>query len=574
MNINELMSMPLYKMREWMKEHYVDPRGYMKNQYWYCYMSECFKDLEFNEESEWRDIPTMVGFMSSRDTKSVLDDIKYNHFHTLQFSIAKISKYGECVIFTFEGSLEHTSKTLRCYDDYWSFILDKVTMNNNNDLCRCYVDGKDIINNSQLVGEFELHSGDYSDNWVKEKYSFELDEHYSLPFKDKPILSSLSKNKHSIKEFTDKLEKFSSKVSDIGNKVYYENKDIVNNTDFKKKCKSVHISPNEIFDLWIYLYVNNQDVTIDDIIGMIRLSESTENHILEYVSKCKAQQIRKDYNNKYSLNYYSYNHYRAYNLVPLFGKITYTNVVNYLGYIKKLDVTREYYNSLDTYKDTIKYAKTSYKVGYKILAQEFENKIRQAYEKIHNDILLARDEYLKSTKNLYNEIHEKYQGVNDSDVGIFETYEDIISNIEKDFEKTAVKLMRDLDSNYKKKETKNKEKVEKNYTEFKEHCKKLFDVSKDTDKLVYYSVHKSYDAPYEIFEGDDSLEDFISEDAIYDYEEKYGQGSFDEWMDKFYSLCPGGSSDYRSLGDSLYPGCKYIEYINRNLEFNEEDNVD
>ena len=61
----------------------------------------------------------------------------------------------------------------------------------------------------------------------------------------------------------------------------------------------------------------------------------------------------------------------------------------------------------------------------------------------------------------------------------------------------------------------------------------------------------------------------MDEDSIYDYEEKYGQGSFDEWIDKFEELRPSGPSDYHSFGSDLYPGCEYNLFVNRNLEFSE-----
>jgi hypothetical protein len=66
--------------------------------------------------------------------------------------------------------------------------------------------------------------------------------------------------------------------------------------------------------------------------------------------------------------------------------------------------------------------------------------------------------------------------------------------------------------------------------------------------------------------------DSLSDDVVYEYEEKYGQGSFDEWMEKFYELSPRVPSDWKSYGDELYPGCNYNNYITRDMEWEEVDN--
>ena len=89
--------------------------------------------------------------------------------------------------------------------------------------------------------------------------------------------------------------------------------------------------------------------------------------------------------------------------------------------------------------------------------------------------------------------------------------------------------------------------------------------------ILYFSVYKSFDAPHSISLRDDTL-DSLSDDVVYEYEEKYGQGSFDEWMEKFYELSPSVPSDWKSYGDELYPGCNYNNYITRDMEWEEVDN--
>ena len=143
-------------------------------------------------------------------------------------------------------------------------------------------------------------------------------------------------------------------------------------------------------------------------------------------------------------------------------------------------------------------------------------------------------------------------------------------------ERTAPILMKKIDPKHKLNITKKSNKSNKNKNddkEFLDHCKKLFDAAPGLEKIIYYSVHKAYDAPYEVYESDD-IDGYIDEDSIYDYEEKYGQGSFNEWFDKFEILRPSGPSDYHLIGQELYPGCCYNMFINRKLEYDEEDNVD
>ena len=89
------------------------------------------------------------------------------------------------------------------------------------------------------------------------------------------------------------------------------------------------------------------------------------------------------------------------------------------------------------------------------------------------------------------------------------------------------------------------------------------------DKIIYFEVHKCYDAPHEIYISEDVP--FIDEDSIYEYEEKYGQGSYDKWLNKFCELMPSQDTNISHYND-LYPGCRFYEYIDRNLEQGEEDN--
>lgn len=580
MTIDELFNMPICEMSEWLTKNYRDPKGYYKVDYWFTDIKECF-GVEFPEGCGWRIIPCMSTYRDKDN--SALDIIKTNYYDTLELAVAKVSKYGECLVYTLSGRFTYTDvkkkyengKKVMGFDYYidrqYSFVLEKITCEDADNKCRIYIDGPDVVNNSDLAVHFQLSkSGDYHDKWL-DQYEF-IDKFYSIGFNGKPIISSPNKNKHTLNEFANKLEKYAQKVQDIGAKAYNDNKNIINDSEFIKKCKSVHLKPQEIFDVWLTLYIENQSVTFDDVIGMMKLSESSEKLITEYVDKCKCQHINKDWNNKYSIT--SSGYYNCYHVCLLYGKRAYTDTHSFLGYLKDLNKTRELYKSLDTYKDTIKNAKSYYKDSYKLMAQMFESKLLDVYNEAYNKIEAIKDGYLEKSKEIYDDVHEKYPGVDDSDVGIFETDPDIVNNIYKAFETISIKLMKNIDSKYKATEIRsvsNKKNSNKNdEPRFLEHCKKLFDAVPDLDKIIYYSVGKAYDAPYEIYECD-NIEDSFSDDTIYDYEEKYGQGSFNDWFEEFEILRPCSPNDYKSLGNDLYPGCTLNLFINRNLEYDDEE---
>ena len=573
MTIDELFAMPICEMYDWMQQNYHDPIGrYDKSKsYWFCTINECFP-IEMPDGCGWRNVPM---WSSWRDGgKQPLMEIKYEHFHKLHFAVTKISKYGECVTFHFTGTFSGGDK--------WrnkgaTFILTGIDCNNNTykeELYRIYLDGPGVVNNSPIGVDYEPHYDDHKGEWLSEKYKF-LDKYPSVMYNvhnNYPIVKSVEKNKHSIKEYCDKLEAFAQKVQQFGKPAYDKYKDIVNDKDFIKKCKPAKISAQEIFDLWLALYIANQDVTFDDVIGMCRLSLSKEAHIKEYVKKCKCVVIEKNWNDRYTLTE-DFSSYHFHNLCLLYGKAEYTKTNSFVGYLKKLDKTRELYQSLDGYKDTVKNAKEFYRNNFTDIAKKFEDAIDAAHQKVVEDLKAAKIEYLNSVKNLYDKVHTDYPGVNDSDVGIYADIDNITDNINEAFDKTAAKLMRIVNPSYNRP-------VKKSYDdtddgefseEFKEHCKLLFDAAPELEKILYFSVYKSFDAPHSISLRDDTL-DGLSDDVVYEYEEKYGQGSFDEWMEKFYELSPRVPSDWKSYGDELYPGCNYNNYITRDMEWEEVDN--
>jgi hypothetical protein len=585
MTIDELFDMPILEMKEWLKKNYRDPQGYYKGDYWFTDIKECF-GVEFPECCGWRIVPCMSTYRD-KDT-SALDKIKKKYYDNLCFGVTKISKYGECLTYMLSGRFTYedtkkkyaNGKKFMGFDYYidrqYFFELESISSNDgygkDAEPSYIFIGGPNIVNNSEIGVHYQL-SNDYHDKWIN-KYPF-IDVNDFIVYKSKPTLRSVDKNKHTLNEYANKIEEYAKKVQEIGVQAYNDNKSIIDDSEFVKKCKTVHLKPKEIFDTWLALYIENQNVTFDDVIGMCRLSESKENIIKEYVTKCKCNFIVKDYADKWGITEHPY--YNCYHLCLLYGKNSYTNASGFYGYIKNLDKTREMYNSLDTYKDTLKYAKTAYQTNYKLMAQAFENKILDIYNEVIDKLEIVKNGYLEKSKEIYNDIHEKYPGVNDIDVGIFEDEPDIVNNIHKAFEKSAIMLMKKLDSKYKglehKKINVNKLKEKEDDTEFLNLCKKLFDASPKLKKIIYYSVHKAYDAPYEVYE-DDCIEEKFSDDTIYDYEEKYGENSFNDWLDEFERLRPADPSDYHSLGQELYPGCSYNMFINRNLEYNEEDNVD
>lgn len=554
MTIDELFSMPLSKMREWMMNHYHDPRGYYLDSYWFCSIYECF-DLEKDPNSNWRVVPVMSGYSYkggySNNYVTALDSIKRNYSETLQFGVAKISKYGESLVYVFEGNLEEEG-----YRNY-KYVLNKVVYNDNgNSKSRVYLDGKDIVNNSKLCVEFESDE-DHRDKFLN-KYEF-LDKYPFLEFNGKPVVNSIAKNKHPLNEFADKLEKYAERVSTITSKVYEANKDLVDDNKFIKQCKKIKISPKDVFTIWLSLFTENENVTIEDTIGIIRLAQSKEQMFVDYVSSCKCKSLEKDYNNIWELH--PYNYYHCYHICPLYGKINNPEMEYFIGLVKKLDTTRDIYKRLDSYKCTIRLAADEYKEGYTEIAKNFEAEISGILARISKDLEHAKEKYLKDSKSLYDAIHAKYEGMNDTDIKVIEDMPDIVKPIKDAFKNTSVKLMKCVDKSYKveqKTETEDEELVFSE--EFKAVCKEMFDASPELEKLPYFTVGKAYDAPYELWERDVE----IDEDAFYDYDEKHGQGASDKWFDKFISLAPT-IKNWKDTCDDLYPGWNAVWAITRDL---------
>lgn len=557
MTIDELFSMPIADMKQWMNKNYRHPRGYYRNQYWFCKITECFP-LEITSESGWREIPIMSGF-DFRE-RSAYDSIRYG-YDKLYLAVTKISKYGECLIYAFEFTYSNRDGGLS---------LDKIGYNDygGGDYCRVFIDGPDVVNNSDIAFHYELHSDDYRDEWAKKKYKNKfLDKFYSVEFKTTPVVGGVNKNKHTLNEFCEKLEKFAKNVQENGKQFYYDNKDIINDREFMDKCKKVKIPVSEVFDLWMNCYMDNQNVTVDDVIGMLRLCQSDEALIVEYRNKCKCP-----YLSTYRNTIKDGHGWKCYHLCLLYGLETNIQAPRFMGYLKNLEKTRTLYQSLDGYKDLVANAKETYIKEYTDIASGFENKITELYDLISSNLEKARDEYLKKTKELYEKIHSEYKGVNDADVGIFADEPDIIDKIVSDFDKLSVKLMLKIDPKYKKKEKKQnrQNKKKEDDSEFKQHCKLLFDASPELEKIVYFSVYRAYDAPYNLHQtDDDDIFENISDDTIYEYEEKYGQGSFEEWCEKMLKLIPD-CGDYRDYGDDLYAGNTHNLYITRDLEYGEE----
>lgn len=573
MTIDELFSLPIKDMSDVLTKMYKDPMGYYKKDYWFTDLNEVF-GIEFPEGCGWRIIPCMTTYKDDRNHKSALDKIKYDHYDTINFGVTKISKYGECLTYELEFNLYVKSKFDKTSNRWVETVevdLTNIQCNNGEENSRVYIDGPDIVNNSEIGVHYQLsESGDYRNKWL-DQYEF-IDKYPSVEFLTAPVIKAINKNKHTLNEYADKLEKFAKTVAEVVRPAYNENKHIIEDKKFKELCNKYKVKrPSQIFDIWIACYAANQNTEIEDIFGMIKLHKANESIIRDYLTKCKCAGDIFDWHN----NLYTHSNYNCYDLSLLYGRDPKTSVYGFVPLVKNLDKTRELYNSLDNYKDTLKKAKEEYKSKYDIIASEFESNISSMYNKIHEELEKIKNAYIIKDNELCESIHKAYPTVTDTDLGMYDTEYNILDNLLKEINKTAIKLKKNLNSSYKNDITnisteKKTSKKKNDDEEFKLHCKKLFDVVKDLKEIAYYSVHKAYDAPYEIYE-DDYVSERIPEDAIYEYEEKYGENSFEEWLERFDLLRPCPSGDYRYLGSDLYPGQAYVMFINRKLQFGEKE---
>lgn len=581
MTIDELFDMPICEMKEWMAKNFKKSEPEIVGTYWFFNIKDSF-DLEIPKDSKWRIIPAMSTFGELPSRCSRIEHMMDSLSDDYKFAVAKISKFGECLVYMFKGAFELNKGAKYSYSynrENVHFELKKIWCNadRENDACRCYVDGPDVINKSRLAVHYRETDPNFKrkdDQWI---HDFEfIDKYPSIQYKVLPKIGGINKNKHSINEYNSALEKFAEKCMTIGKPFYEEHKDIVNDDEFKEKCKKVFIDPADVFELWFELYVQNQSVTVDDVIGMIRLAESKEKLVVEYREKNKCGEVKKEYRNKYMVKDYYYYYNSPYYLSLLFGDYNHVKTDWFYGYLNNLEETRKIYKSLDNYKETIVAAKKEYKESFSTIAEEWEEEIRKIYSGVSGKLEKVKKSYLEKTKNLYEHIHNTYPGVNDKDVGIFDDIPNIIEKIEDNFEKTAIELMRLIVIDYKPKVDFKATKVDEDgFTKaFKDHCKIFFDTVKECNKLPYYRVGKCEDGPYETYDWNcgELIYDCVDEDYIFLFEEAHGQGSYKEWADKFAELSPYDKS-WESNGNDLYPGQHLTYYItNKYEDFEEESN--
>lgn len=568
MTIDELFSLPICEMKTWLEENYHDPKGKLIDHFWYTDFTEVF-GIEFPEDSNWRIVPVWSNYDFDRNNSY------YRHYNNileytkgeggnLIFGVVKKSKYGELLSIFVEGVFPRKLNT--------KFEIKEINYNifggHDNQLSRIYIEGKDIVNNSDIYIHRKQVYNEEEKKWFK-TLNF-IDDHICVIYDKNPIFGAVKKNKHIINDYVNDLENYAKNALELGNKFLQEKYNKFINTNEVKiisnKYKKYGLTPEILMELWLNLYIKNQDVTLDDLNGMFILSNSKENKIIEYRDKYNCYNFLDStwYKDQFYTSWYSYSSWHSTSLVGFKPLI---DSYKFIGYVNNLDKTRELYSSLGSYKNQIKDSKKEYHEEFEKIALDFENDINECYKKVYKDLSDAKKKYLDRVKKLYKDIHNKYQGINDTDINVHENIIDITDNIIKSFKSTALKVMRQEHSNYKV----NKKKEPKEYysKEFLRHCKKMFNVATDLDKIIYFEVHKCYDAPYEIYISDDVP--FIDEDSIYEYEEKYGQGSYDKWLNKFCELMPSQDTNISHYND-LYPGCRFYEYIDRNLEQGEEDN--
>jgi hypothetical protein len=561
MKIEELFNMPINEMKDWMTQHLKKVEPEVKYEYAYFDMFDLF-DLE-KDYTNWRPIPVMSTCWCKGNSGSIFEYMR-REWEDMFFGVAKKSKYGELLIYVFKGNWYYDNEDQSTYYGDRHFELEKIFCNdyNSNEYCHCFVEGPDVVNDSRLcvyLCENDMFH-DHKNTWLK---AFPwLDEHESVLFKTTPTIGGVNKNKHTINEFNDKLEKFAKNVME-SNEAFTNVLNAVPENELEEKCKFVDIQKNYVIELWRALFVENNTITIDDVVGIIRLSQSKEQLVIDYRTAHKCPELKYEtYDKRWNIvkSYYGPS---PYHLSRLFDNKAYVDTPSYLGYLKDIEKTRALYKSLDNYKDTVANAKKEYREKFEAIAEEFELSILEAYKLASDKLKHSRDTYLSKTKYLYELIHEKYEGVNDSDIGVFEDIKNIIDPIKDEFIRTSKKVMRQLKPSYKKNEKKETERKTSNFSnEFINHVKIMFDTVKDVDKIPFFAEGKGYDAPYEQYERDFDLGDRLGDDVVYEFEEKFGQGSFDEWCAKFFELCPHYNVDC----DEVYPGWTIFYYIDRNFE--------
>lgn len=560
MTINELLNLPIHKMKDWLGDNFIENMGDEINDYVFFNLHDSF-GIEFPNDCGWKIIPAMTTYVSKDNfgrKENVLYQLSRCHNYLL-LSVLKESKFGEVLIYTLIGNIYKTKR------DKYGFDLNRIEYN----YCNCssivFVDGPTIVNNSPIALHYKFNDEIYKNSLkLFEGYEFLDEKYYSVRYTQKPIVGGISKNKHTLQEYADSLESFAQSVSSKVTPFYYTNMDLTKDKQYIDKCKKLKVNPNEVFDLWIGLYAINQDVTIDDTLGIIRLSLSGEARIKEYRDRYKCKVLDRLFYDKLSLCKDHY--FNPYHLCLLLWKKSSVDVENYAGYLKNLKETRRLYQTLDIYRDIVKTSKLEYTNLYKKTALKFETEIIKVWDEVAGKLEGIKNKYISELTTIEDNIHKNYPEVNDSDVGILEKDVDILDDLKNAFSKTSTIPIKLLDPGYKKQDIQPSQESQEMFSEaFKNHANLLFDASPDLKEILYYEIWKCEDAPYSLGSSEQCG---VSDEAIYDYEEKYGVGSFKEYKKLFKNLAPKESTEGC---DDIFPGQSILFYITRDLDVKVED---
>ena len=555
MTIDELFNMPIREMADWLTDHFKEKEPKIVSGF--CYFDfELSFGIEFPEDSNWRSIPVMSTYINKGSDRhnSMLDAMRYFN-DNLYVGVAKKSKYGEVLCYVLNFELNRGTNKV---------YLKGIGMNSDSGVypCLCYLAGPDLVNNSELTIHYRINDPNYkNENWYL-KFPH-IDNNTAVPCPVLPTVNGINRNKHPLNEIVQKVEEFAKRVQEIGvqfHRDFYET--LMNSDDFKRTAKSLRIKPNELYDLFLALNVIDSRVSMADVVGIIKIAGLEEEIFADYRKKCKCKFIL-DYDGWPKIMTERW--ISMYHFCNLFDRLPHVDICNFAGYLKNLDKTREIYGQIGDYKERLKKAREDYRLRFIEMAEFWEQTIMdQIYTKIASDLAKAQDAYLQVCKLNLDEIHNLYPGITDSDIGIHEDIADIVKPIVDAFYSVGAKVMRQQKPSYsiKTKGKKKKEKKELFSDAFKAHCKQMFDAVPDLERISYAACHKCYDAPYEL--RDYNEETLITDDQIYTYEEQYGQGSFEEWVEDFWRLAPESyPSDYC---DELYPGETYYETITRKLQ--------
>jgi len=463
--------------------------------------------------------------------------------------LKKVSKYGEIlfmsVFYSKRNGIRIVSENINEDRDNYPIIL----IGDNHSLE--HFDG--------LPVKFRTYEGNHRGNVYNECHVNTVGDFVLFPYLPLNV---------SIYEYGEAVEKYAKAVSD-NNDLYYDEKSknldlqLVSKIDKWKSSKQQHLSDEEVDWLnYISLKYMFPDITVDDYNKVHGVLTSEITNVMKF-TRTSAKACKEKY-------YMDLDLYRMGSIGSYFRESSmYEYVIKSMSDVNigilaamfaKIDKFRQLdVNAVNT-KKRQEEAEKEYEIIRNAIAYSYEKELATEYKRIVSELTRIEKVYNAKMVQINEEMTQKYADVDLRRIVWDDDPVCLTSGLKKSLafigteagafgsDDIFTKIIG----------------LDKLSASAKKHLAKVFELNPDIDQIIISSIHKSYDAPYEIYLHNDF--DDNNQDIVEMMIEKCGQKVTDKWIEKFESF---DFSDKLSEndGNDLYPGCGRDLVINRNFEF-------